>query len=193
MNEPVPFSTQNAILAFALENAGIPQFRPPTNSFTDEALQNLYRGRGLSLIESLRDAWKRKIRGEVRYWFEKTDELQHFLAAYNDQQAIVDDPKEQRDGGQMVRELMARAAGRDPVTNESIDPMDEREALLRITCVLLKGRAVYLDLWKNLPPRMLFKRDGAIQNVGENRTKHPGFTEIGADFSDERLKELGLL
>lgn len=192
MHEPVPFSTTNAILAFALENAGVPRFRTPTNSFTEESLRRLYAGKGFTLIEGLRDAWKKKIRGEVRYWFEKTPELPFLLKAYEDQEAIINAPGDQ-DGGELVREIIARATGRDPKTSEPIPQMDEREALVRLTCVFLKGRVIFMDLWKTLPPRLTIPRSGEVEHLGNNTTRHPGFDEIGADASDERLQKMGLL
>jgi hypothetical protein len=195
--QPVPFSTDDAILAFALENAGFPRYRTPTNRFTKDSLTRLYKGRGLTLIEALRDAWKKVTRGDVRYWFDKTPqntaELSYLLAAYKDQVSIIEDPDRDRDGGELAREIMAKAAGRDPKTNEAVSPMDEREALLRLTCVIGKGRVVFMNLWKTHPPRLLIPLDGKPEIVGPNRTRHPGFNEISADTTDEKLREMGLI
>ena len=190
MHEPVPFSTTDAILAFALENAGVPRYRTPTNFFTVESLTRLYQGSGRTLIQSLRLAWEKQIRGEVRYWFHKTPELQHFLDSYSDQVRAIESGD--RDGGELVRGIIAKAAGRDPDTNQPVEPMDEREALVRLTCVFLKGRVVFMSLWKTLPPRLRIPREGDVQKDGD-QTTYPGFDEIGADFSDDRLRKMGLL
>ncbi len=183
MMEPIPFRTDDAILAFALYIAGVPFFRPPTNSFTEIQLKRLGLG-GISVLDAAKAAWKRKDRGSVEYWFEKTPELPHFLKAYKDQCEVID-RKEAEDGGEHLRGIMAKAAN-VPVQ------IDEREALLRIAVVVLKGRIPFVNQWKDSVPFLKLPEAGETKDLGNDTTQFPGFKLVPVNSSPEQLAKLGL-
>lgn len=179
--EAVHFKTDDAVLAQSLYNAGVPEFLPPTNTFTEQILKRLgYRG--VPLIEAARAAWKKSDRGRVEYHFERTPELPHFLRCYSEQQSEISADGVPVDAGESLRAIMAKAASGE---------MDEREALLRITCVNGKCRIQFVNRWKELPARLEIQDPGEAVTVGD-RTSHPGGKNISLAMSDEKLKELGL-
>ena len=136
IGKSLPFKTQDAILAFCLYSAGVPEALPPSNIYDPETLNKLgYRG--YSLEDGAKAAFKKNQRGTVEYYFEKTPELDYFLKSYADQQAKVNASGANTDAGVAMREIMSRVA-------DSEKPMDEREGLLRVGCVLLKLRSKFV-------------------------------------------------
>jgi hypothetical protein len=212
MHEPVPFATDDAVLAASLYAAGVPEHQPPTNTFTEDILKRLgYRG--VSLIEAARAAWKRGDRGNVQYYFERTPELAPLLDAYKEQCDQINAEGESIDVGHALREIMRLAAGRTvasvvpggttpPIsgTEGSCVPysnslpevqMDEREALLRISTVTLKCRIQFVNRWKDQVPRLHIPDKGEAVTSGST-TRFPGFKNVAVNISDEKLRQLGL-
>ena len=184
MYEAVPFKTDDAILAQCLVNAGVPEWQTPTNCY-DEAILRGLGFRGLTLDEAAKAAWQQKKRGHVDYYFERTPELDHFIKSYREQVAEIESKDADKDAGAALRAIIARATAPE-------NPMDEREALLRITCINLKLRVAFVNRWKELTPFLRIQEAGSAQETGENTTRHPGFKLIPLTLSAERKAKIGL-
>lgn len=184
MHEAVPFRTDDAILAQCLVNAGVPEWQTPTTSYDESILRGLgYEG--TPLLEAARLACKKKQRGHVDYYFERAPELDHFVKAYRDQEAKINSKDEDTDAGAALREIMAAAAATE-------SPMDEREALLRITCINLKCRVAFVNRWKDYPPFLRLNDKGDEQPIGGGVVKFPGFKLVPINSTPEQLAKLGL-
>ena len=184
MQDPLPFQTDDAVLAFGLYNAGVPEWRPPSNTFDEPILRRQgFAGNGCTLWESAHNAWKRKGRGRVEYWFESTPELKHFLAVYEEVKTLLADDSPAIDGGEYLRSVMSANAK---------ETMDEREALFRIAVITLKCRIGFMSRWEQAIPTLCLPAGGESVNVGPNATRHPGFKLVPLNSTPAQLAKLGL-
>lgn len=185
---PIPFKTDDAILASCLYSAGVPESWNPTNIYDEGILKKLGLG-GMILWEAAKTAFKRKYRGHIEYYFERTPELAFLLKAYRDQEAIIKAEGENKDIGEAIREIMRVAAGR---LNDGETVMDEREAILRITCIVLKTRTDFVNRWKNEVPYLRIAAAGSVEKPSLNVERHPGFKMIPLTASDETIQKMNL-
>ncbi len=184
MHEPLPFRTDDAVLAFGLYNAGVPEYRPPTNEFDESILRRLgFAGNGTTLWQSARNAWERKGRGRVEYWFERADELAHFLKVYEEIKKLLSAESPDIDGGEYLRSVMAQNAK---------ETMDEREALFRIAVITLKCRIAFMSRWEKVVPSLRITDPGEPVAVGPDTTRYPGFKLVSLNSTPEQLAKLGL-
>lgn len=207
----LPFKTQDATVAFCLYVAGVPEWMPPTNTYDEDIVFKAGGGqkdeagnvirhsryRGMTLLEAAAKAAKDGKKGHVEYWFESTPELPLLLKAFEDQQALINAAGEDTDAGEAMREVMARATGRDPVTNETISPTDEREALLRITCVIRKFAKPYVDRWRTQKPRIRVDENSSKSRTVKNSDgtqvhTGAGFKSIPLDHPEHQRRRLGV-
>ena len=176
IEKPVPIKTQDAILAFCLYAAGVPEALPPSNIYDADSLKKLgYHG--LTLEEAAKTAHRKNQRGTVEYYFEKTPELDYFLGAYREVQDQIKNAPENSDAGVAIREIMARAA--DPEK-----PMDEREAVLRISCIVLKLRPDFVGRWK--------LNSWIKISVPSPSGREPGFKMMPVNASPELRQKMNL-
>lgn len=195
-SQPVPYKTTDAILAQCLANAGVPEFIPPTNTFTADILRKLgYKGTkpGEGPLYFARIAWKRGDRGRVDYTFEKTPEATHFLGVYKELTAQADDPFVNLDASAEIARVMRLAAEGD----EHDQKMDEREAVFRITFVTLKCRVAFVNRYKNFPARLEIPNAGETITTGlregQRLEQRPGGNNISLAMTDEQLRKMKLL
>lgn len=188
MQEPIPFKTDDAILALCLYFAGVPEAWNPTNLFDEAKLKKLgHRG---ELWDTAQAAWKRKDRGHVEYYFQRTPELPLLLSAYRDQEAIISAKGDDKDAGEAVRDIWRRATARDLKEGEAV--MDEREANLRAICTVLKIRTHFVNRFKNEVPYLKLPKAGDVQHLSANVVRYPGFDLIPLDATDDLLRRMKL-
>jgi hypothetical protein len=193
LSYPVPFKTSDAILAICLYMAGVPEWIPPTNEYDELILKRLGYG-GLKLIEAARKAAARKDRGRVEYWYEKTKELDYFLKCYSDQEAEISAKGDDIDAGERIRQIMAKATRPEEERSDIPGPiMDEREALIRIFCIVLKFRVPFVNRWKEAVPAIVVSEKGSPKVINEDTTRYPGMKRVPVNASDEMLRKLKLL
>ncbi len=184
MHEPLPLRTDDAVLAFGLYSAGVPEYRPPTNVFDEPILRRLgFTGSGCTLWEAAQRAWSRKARGRVEYWFNRTPELAHFLKVYEEVKVLLAPDTPAMDAGEYLRSVMAANAQ---------ETMDEREALFRIAVITLKCRIVFMRNWEQAVPELFIPAEGEPIAIDANTTKHPGYTRVSLNSTPEQLAKLGL-
>lgn len=195
---PVPFRTQEAILAFALYICGVPEWMPPVNIYDEailftggggkkDARGNILKSSryaGLTLEDAARQAFRENVKGHVEYWFERTRELDYFLKTYREQEAEIKAEGGNTDVGVRMRAIMERAAAPD-------NPMDEREALLRLATIALKTNVAFKNRWKASKPFLRISSPGQVKRTGNTET-HPGMKLIPLDASDTIKKDLKL-
>ncbi len=183
MNELIPLRTDDAVLAFGLYNAGVPEWRAPTNTFDEPILRRLgFTGSGCTLWEAARNAWSRKARGRVEYWFERTPEISHFLKVYEEIKALLAPESPPMDGGEYLRSVMSANAQ---------ETMDEREALFRIAVITLKCRINFMTRWEQIVPELSIPLGGEVTTAGTTTT-YPGFKRVPLNSTPEQLAKLGL-
>ena len=102
---------------------------------------------------------------------------------------IINAPGEDKEAADALRAIIVLATAPE-------NPMDEREALLRITCINLKLRIAFVNRWKANPPMIRIGGDTAPATVSESNTgrveQREGFKLIPLNISDEHRKQLGL-
>lgn len=200
LHEPVPFRTNDAVLAFCLYLAGIPEFRAPTSTYDEGMLlARGYEGSGLTPEEAAKQEFAKKKRGHVEYWFQNTDMCKALQGIYREQQAeIANADEDPKDAGAVIRQIIAKVAGRDAVTNKPTEEMDELEGIVRIACLVLKARIAYVErsnakdaafLKINLQGESKAERnpDGSVTMI------EPGFKWYPIFGSDELKRQLGVL
>jgi hypothetical protein len=192
-----PFGTGDAILAFSLRLAGLPfvDERMPLQNLYDEDILKGIKGmdfRGLTLEAAVKKAFAAEKRGQIRYLFQRAEELGSLLKAYEDEQHIV--ATYTGDAAERLQEIMRAAAAGE---------MSAHEALLRIACVTMKMRVQFMNMWKELTPfiRVWSEgessiRDGTIETRDGPRpckvVSNPGFKIVPLNASPGLRKEMGL-
>lgn len=211
----LPFSTTDAILAQCLRIAGVPETPwSPRHIYNEEILFKTGGGvkdesgnvirksrfAGLSIFEAAKAAWGAPrtargavpTKGRIEYHFEHTSETAYLVAAYRDQEKIVNES--QGDAGDFIREIMRLAAGR--LKAEEVI-MDEREALLRIMCIALKTRIQYVNRWKETVPilHVKTKRKTTSETHGSHRTERHIFDDkfVPLNATAETLKQMKII
>ena len=208
VNSALPYCTDDAILANCLLVAGFKETAlSPRNIYTEEILFKAGGGKedesgkiirssrfsGMKLIEGAKTAWRERLKGRVEYHFEHSPEIAYFVAAYRDQSALIFASGEDMDAGKAVRDLMHLASEGD----EQGVKMDEREALLRVLCVVLKLRIPYVNRWKNVVPSVFIREAGKPstspgRNGGQLQT-FPGGKLVPVNANNELLTKMELL
>lgn len=197
-DQALPFRTSDAVLALALYFSGVPEWMPPMNVYDAEMLKK--RGyAGVELEAAAKAEFAKIPRGQGQgtpiYWFEKTPELAYLLDAFTKQENEIIAENGEHDAGEAVRAIMARAAGRDPVTNDEIAPMDEREAICRLVCITQKMRKVYVNRLKDSPWLKIERENEASVKPGPKGSLDvfgPTFHMVPLFASDEMKQEMGL-
>lgn len=197
-----PFSTSEAILAYCLYLAGC-EFcddrTPCTNLFDAEILAKLgYRGE--KLFEAANQAWQQKAKGHVQFHFKLTPRTGDLIRAYREQAAEV----EKADG--KASDLIAKIL--DLHSDSLRDEADNTETLLRISCVILKTRGEFMNLYKQMVPLLRVPVEGKEKrfdttangldakgrriSVPAHGVQKPGFKVISLNLSEEKRKRMGL-
>src|SRR6476620_5442948 len=128
-----PFTTQDAALAFSLYLAGVPfayPARPCFNLYDEEILRKLG-FRGLTLEVGAEQAHAAGKKGEVRYIFARTPELNDLLEAYKAEQETI------KNGEGTAAERLAELIP------------GNAELRLRVAEVILKLRPLFVNMWKD--------------------------------------------
>lgn len=195
----LPFSTTDAILAQCLRVAGVPECPwSPKNVYSEEIVFRAGRGQksaagevtrrsryaGMPLLEAARKCHKDGNRGRVEYHFERVVQLAPLLEAYSDQQAIIQAEGKDQTPDDAICEVMRKAAARE---------MDEREALLRIMCLVLKTRTAFVNRWKEATPELFIPNEGDVKTGGPNTQTFPGGNLLPLYASDQLFRKMKLI
>lgn len=209
-----PFSTSEKILAFCLYMAGC-QFlgdQPCINLYDADILFKIGGGQrdpvtkevtkpsrfsGMNPWDAAQAAWKEKAEGHVEFQFVLTQECHDLIKAYRDQREKME--ASEAKGSEMVAEIMTGA-----VAGAILPP----EAILRLTCVAVKMRPEFLNLWKQVVPMLhvpvkgkstTFQttaqtrdRSGSVKTVPATGVRSPGYKRISLNASEKMRKDMGL-
>lgn len=195
----MPFSTSEAILAYSLYIAGckfLDENRPCFNLFDADILKNLgYQGTPVG--EAAEQAWKAEKKGHVEYIFKLTPRTSDLIRAYRDQCKEIEGMV---DG--IASELVLRI-----VESAKKGAILEDEALLRISCVILKTRVEFVNLWKKMVPLLRVPVVGKTRHFDTTATartstgnriveakgvQKPGFKVISLNASEKTRKAMDL-
>lgn len=174
-----PFTTQDVALAFSLYLAGVP-FQDPTqpclNLYDAEILSKIgYRN--WKLEDAARDALAKNKKGEVRYIFARTPELNDLLEAYKTQQIVI-----QKGEGTAVEHFA--------------ELIPDPELRLKVAEVVLKMRPEFVNLWKEQSPLIRVPNPGQSKttDLGKDQklVSSPGFRVISLNASPSTRKRLKL-
>lgn len=174
-----PFTTQDVALAFSLYLAGVPfadPAQPCFNLYDAEILARLG-FRGLTIEQAAQAAHDAGKKGEVRYIFARTPELNDLLNAYTAEQKAI------ADGEGTATEHLAKLIPDNPVTR------------LRAAAVILKLRPQFVNLWKAMDPLIRVPNHGPTKTEETARgkvTTSPGFRVVSLNASAETRKRLKL-
>jgi hypothetical protein len=174
-----PFTTQDAALAFSLYLAGVSfvdPARPCMNLYDGEILKKLG-FRGMTLEEAVRSALAANKKGEVRYIFARTPELNDLLNAYTTEQKVI------ADGEGTAAEHLAKLIPDDPALR------------LRVAAVALKLRPQFMNLWKQVDPLIRVANQGqskTVETANGKLVSSPGFRVVSLNASEATRKKLRL-
>lgn len=188
-----PLHTSNAVLAFALNFAGVPFCEdtlpsgkkvplPLMHVYDEEILKNLgYAGE--TLIDGARAAFAAGKQGQVEYALEPVENMKTLVAAFDDQQDAI--KREEGTAGDMAAELMRR---------HDSGHLDAQEALVRLACVALKSSKLLRNEWKNHKPYIRVKKQGATETTptadGGKIEKRPGWVMVPIDADEATRRKL---
>jgi hypothetical protein len=165
----LPFSTGDAILAFSLYFSG-ESLLDVSNQYDAEMLRK-FGYSGLTLEAAAKRAWAEKKKGDVRYYFTKSDQLPSRLREYSEQK------KEIAELNIEAQECVARLAAK----------YKGAELLLRLACVIRTVNADFLSLWQKVVPLLRIDNPGEVQwRDGPNGKigRHAGFKLISLNASE---------
>lgn len=192
--EEQSFDTREALLALSLALAGCEPMdatQPCVNLFDSELLAK--RGyTGKPLIEGAEEAWHQKEKGDVIYVFKMSPRLPDLVLAYRDQCKQV----EELDG--TATGLIIKTLGQ-----HELGAILQDEMILRVSCVILKTRGQYVNLWKEMVPLLRVPIAGRTKHfddtilskgrsVEAKGVKKPGFQVVSLNISDEHRKAMRL-
>lgn len=175
-----PFATQDAALAFSLYLAGVPfadPSRPCFNLYDADILSKLgFRGHTLEqAAQAAHDAGKK---GEVRYIFARTPELNDLLEAYKAEQETI------KNGEGTAAERLAELIP------------DNADLRLRVSEVILKLRPLFVNMWKDQVPMVRIPNKGPTSKTpGPNGSvieSSPGYRVVSLNASAATKKKLRL-
>jgi hypothetical protein len=171
----LPFSTGDAILAFSLYFSG-EALLDVSNQY-DAVMLRRFGYAGLTLEAAAKRAWTEKKKGDVRYYFAKSDQLQSRLREYGEQKKEI--------------------AGLNIEAQEYVAQLQSKyrgpEFLLRLACVIRTVNADFLSLWQKGVPLLRIDNPGEVQwkeRTNGKIARHPGFKLISLNASDETKKHL---
>ena len=173
----LPFSTGDAILAFSLYFAG-ESLLDVSNQYDAGMLRKFGYG-GLTLGEAAKRAWSEKRKGDVRYYFAKSDQLSSRLREYGEQKEEIANLS--IEAQQCLAQLVTKYKG--------------AELLLRVACVIRTVNADFLSLWQKSVPLLRIDNPGDVQwREGANGKigRHPGFKIVSLNASDATKSHLKL-
>lgn len=194
-----PFSTSEAILAYCLYLAGC-EFcddrTPCTNLFDAEILGKLgYRGE--KLWDAANAAWQQKAKGHIQFHFKLTPRTGDLIRAYREQAAEIE--KSDGKASELIIEIQKRG---------DLGAFLPDEILLRISCVILKTRGEFMNLFKQMVPLLRIPVEGKAKHfdttatvktqTGGNRTvdakgvQKPGFKIVSLNLSEQKRKDMKL-
>lgn len=207
-----PFSTSEKILAFCLNIAGC-ELIGCTNYFDPEiiftygggqrdaktkAVTKPSRFSGMSPWNAAQVMWKEKAQGHIEYQFRLTQDLQELTKAYRDQREKMNKvTKKDEKGSDAAMEIMALAVK---------GAMSQPEALLRLTCLAVKLRPEFLNLWQTVVPTLFLPVKGKVKQFDTTATftakegpktvqakgvKRPGYKFLNLNASEELRKQMG--
>lgn len=194
--EEQSFDTREALLALSLSLAGcepLDAAQPCFNLFDEEILAKLgYRGS--HLFESAKEAWDLKEKGDVGYVFQMSPRLPDLVLAYRDQAKQIEELAD----GTTAKSLLIKILGQ-----HELGAVMEDEMILRISCVILKTRGQYVNLWKQMVPLLRAPVAGRTKHfddtilskgrlVEAKGVKKPGFQVVSLNISDEHRKAMRL-
>jgi len=173
----LPFSTRDAILAFSLYFSG-ESLLDVSNQYNAEILRR-FGYSGLTLEAAAKRAWAEKKKGDVVYYFARSDQLQLRLREYGEQKKEIVDLN--IEAQECVAQLATKYKG--------------AELLLRLACVIRTVNADFLSLWQKVVPLLRIDNPGEVQwREGPNGKigRHPGFKLISLNASEATKAHLKL-
>lgn len=207
-NGTQPFSTNEKILAFCLYMAGCEflQVEPCLNLYDTENLFTIGGGlrdprtkailrpsrfAGMELWDAAQEAWKEKAEGHVEFQFLMTQECHDLVLAYRDQRNKM--KASEAKGSEMAKEIIEAAMA---------GAMLPAEAILRFTCLAVKLRPEFLNLWKEVVPMLHKPLNGKSKTfettgIAKGRTvpatgvTTPGYNRISLNAGPELRKKMG--
>lgn len=194
-----PFSTSEAILAYCLYLAGC-EFcddrTPVTNLFDAEILAKLG-FRGEKLFDAANQAWEQKAKGHVQFHFKLTPRTGDLIRAYREQAAEVE--KDDGKASDVIATILSYGK------TGAIMP---DEVLLRVSCVILKTRGEFMNLFKQMVPLLRIPVEGKSRQFDTTATgldangkpvtvpargvQKPGFKVISLNLSEDKRKAMKL-
>jgi hypothetical protein len=172
----VPFTTDNAMLAFCLRLAGVPTAHPHcVNIYNAEILKRLgYSGR--SLEDATREAVAAGKKGNVRFQFKRVKGLSKLTKAFAAREKEITAEGQNEDVSAFVARFVESAEDR-----------------VGLGCVILKLRGGYMNQWKNVEPliQIMNVGDSTTRNTAHGKvTSHPGFRLVNLNASQETREHL---
>jgi hypothetical protein len=198
----LPFSTNNAALAFALYSAGIPfadPRKPCRNIYSAEILFRIGGGEkdddgnvtrpsryaGMSLENAASIAFSEFEKGRIEYIFQRTKGISRLCEAFAAQEREF----KEKDiiGSELIAEIMKKIAD---------GTLLQQEGLVRLACVNLKMRTAFMGQWRKQVPMIKIDNPGKVRTInlpgGGRREIHPGFKIISINMSEAKRKHIGL-
>lgn len=209
MEDIQSFDTTEAVLALCLILAGgepLDERQPAINLFDADILFTLGGGQknedgavirpsrfaGMGDLEAAKIAWKEGARGHVRYIIKLTPRLADLIRAYREQCKDI----EAFDGksGELIQKI---------ITHAGAGAIQQDEMILRISCVILKTRGRFVNVWKKMIPHLRIPDSGRVKHfdttvvsrgkmVEAKGVERPGFKLISLNASEETKRHLGL-
>lgn len=195
-----PLNTQNALLAYCLHIAGVPWlddkhpcrviYSPEiVRKFRNGSGEPAYKGREFNLAtvaQVHKDGW----RGHVEFMFAYSPRTKALIKEYKKQVEYLD----KADG--YLHELTSDLA-------KQFGQIEPDVALMRLSCVILRSRPDFMDLWTHQIPCLMINNEGRVHESEANieikgemrrvkKIDHPGFKIVSVNASKELLEDMGL-
>jgi hypothetical protein len=197
----VPFGITNAVLAFALDLAGIPGAKPTCVNIYDENLLFALGGgekdrtgavirhsrfEGMDIVEAAKLAFKDGESGSVTYRFDRVAKLSGLCKAFSDQEKKVADGETVNTSETMDEITKAMVAGE----------MDRAEGIVRMACLIIKTYVTFKNQWKGQTPLVRVRNAGRTTKTdlpdGSKLEVSPGWRTMSVNASAAVRKELGI-
>lgn len=204
--QTIPIGITNAVQAFALDLAGVtPAAQSCVNEFDPDILFALGGGKkdgqgnvtrpsrfnGMKPLDAARAAHQEGLQGRTYYRFERTKDLDRLCKAFTDQQKKVSAAGKE-EGATLNTSEEALGIAKAMANGE----MDQAEAIVRLTALVITTYIPYKNQWKKVTPLMLIPNAGRVEvtptSDGGRIERKPGCRVVSVNASEETRKRLKL-